>query len=64
MYIIGKLRKDFLRLCRRFIDLAEKYGRNDIFIEPESAHIMEIYNEQIQEDRDLHKHLRKMMAWK
>ena len=34
MYIIGKLRKDFLRLCRRFIDLAEKYGRNDTSSNP------------------------------
>lgn len=64
MYFLGKLRDDFFRLCRRFIGLAEKYGRSDIFIEPESVHLMEIYNEQIQEDRDLRTHLHKMKVWK
>ena len=64
MYFLGRLRDDFLRLCRKFIGLAGKYGRSDIFIEPESVHLLEIYNEQTQEDRDLRTHLRKMKVWK
>lgn len=64
MYFLGKMRKDFLRLCRKFIDLAEAYGRKDILNEPDSVELLTIYMEQTQEDRDLRKHLREMKAWK
>ena len=63
-YFLGKLRNDFLRLCIKFIDLADKYGRKDLLSEPESVHLLEIYIEQTQEDRDLRAHMRMMRVWK
>ena len=63
MYFFGKLRGEFLRLTREFISLVKKYGRHDILTESKSKRLLELYEEQTREERDLDIHLKKMRAW-
>ena len=46
-----------------FISLAKKYGRHDILTERKSKRLLELYEEQTREERDLDIHLKKMRAW-
>ncbi len=64
MYFHGSLLEEFLRLTKEFITLAHKYNRTDILTENESKKLIEIYQEQTAEERDLSLHLKKMRAWK
>ena len=62
-YFCGKLRGEFLRLCRELITLAERYQRYDILTERRSRDLLEIFSEQTREDRDLARHLDEMKYW-
>ncbi len=59
----GRLRGEFLRLCKEMITLACRYGRHDILTERKSKDILDIYREQTREDRDLVRHLNEMKYW-
>ena len=60
----GKMRGEFLRLCRELITLAERYQRYDILTERRSRDLLEIFREQTREERDLARHLDEMKHWK
>lgn len=64
MYFCGKLRGEFLRLCKDLIILANRYGRYDILAEKDSKKLLEMFREQTREDRDLAHHLKEMKYWK
>lgn len=63
MYFCGKLRGEFVRLCKDFIVLSQKYGRPDILAEKESEKLLEIFREQTREERDLEKYLDEIKHW-
>ena len=63
-YFCGRLRGEFLRLCRELIALAERYQRYDILTEDPSRDLLEIFREQTREERDLARHLDEMKPWK
>ena len=63
-YFCGRLRGEFLRLCRELIVLAERYQRYDILTEDQSRDLLEIFREQTREERDLARHLDEMKPWK
>ena len=63
-FFCGELRHEFMRLCEEVISLANKYSRHDVLLEKGPEQVMDIYQEQIQEDVDLKRHLKVMSAWK
>lgn len=60
----GELRHEFFRLCETGIRLAKKYRREDVLQEMKPKHMLELYFEHTQEERDLNAHLKDMQAWK
>ena len=63
-HFIGKNRGEFFRLYGKFMKSIDRYKRQDILIESESLKLRELYNELTRPERDLHRHLREMRAWK
>ena len=63
-YLCGELRHEFIRLCKEGIRLARKYRREDILQESKPKHMLELYYEQTQEERDLCQHLKEVSCWK
>ena len=63
-YFCGELRHEFVRLCEEGIRLARKYKREDILQEKKPKHMLELYFEHTQEERDLNAYLKEMEAWK
>ena len=63
-YFCGELRHEFVRLCEEGMRLARKYKREDILQEKKPKHMLELYFEHTQEERDLNGHLKEMEAWK
>lgn len=60
----GELRHEFVRLCEEAMRLARKYMREDILQEKMPGHMLELYFEHTQEERDLSEHLKEVGAWK
>ena len=63
-YFCGELRHEFVRLCEEGMRLAKKYRREDILQEMKPKHMLELYFEHIQEERDLNAYLKEEEAWK
>ena len=63
-YFCGELRHEFIRLCEEGMRLAKKFRREDILQVEKPKRILEMYYEQTQEARDLHRHLNTVSAWK
>ena len=63
-YYCGELRHEFIRLCEEGMHLAKKFRREDILQEEKPKRMLEMYYEQTQEARDLHRHLNTVSAWK
>ena len=55
---------EFVRLCEEGMRLARKYKREDILQEKKPKHMLELYFEHTQEERDLNAYLKEMEAWK
>ena len=62
-YFCGELRHEFVRLCEEGVRLAKKYKREDILQERTPKHMLDMYLEHTQEERDLDVHLREVEAW-
>ena len=63
-YYCGELRHEFIRLCEEGMRLAKKFRREDVLQEGKPKRMLEMYYEQTQEARDLHRHLNTVAAWK
>ena len=63
-YFCGELRHEFIRLCEEGMRLAKKFRREDILQVEKPKRMLEMYYEQTQEARDLHRHLNTVSAWK
>ena len=63
-YFCGELRQEFIRLCEEGMRLAKKFRREDVLQEWKPKHMLELYYEQPQEDRDLERHLKNISCWK
>ncbi len=60
----GGLRHEFVRLCEEGIRFARKYRREDVLQERKPKHMLELYFEHTQEERDLNAYLKEVEAWK
>ena len=63
-YFCGELRHEFVRLCEEGMRFAKKYRREDILQEMKPKHMLELYFEHTQEERDLNAYLMEVEAWK
>ena len=63
-YFCGELRHEFVRLCEEGMRLARKYKREDILQEKKPKHMLELYFEHTQEERDRNAYLKEVEAWK
>lgn len=63
-YFCGKLRHEFVRLCKEAMRLAKKYNRKDILQEMKPKSMLKLYFEHTKEERDLNAYLKDMTAWK
>ena len=52
-YFCGRLRHEFVRLCKEGIRLAVKYRREDILQERKPRQMLDLYLDHTQEERDL-----------
>jgi len=57
-YFCGELRHEFVRLCEEGLRLAKKFNRKDILQERKPRLMLDIYNEQTEEDRELAQYLK------
>ena len=63
-YFCGELSQEFKMLCEEGMALARKYGLEHILKEEKPKRMLELYREHTQENRDLKRHCKKMLAWK
>lgn len=63
-YFCGELRHEFVRLCEKGICLAKKYSREDVLQEKKPKHMLELYFEHTQEDRDFRMYMNEVSVWK